>query len=377
MSKFLGLAVAVTICSTAAWGADFYVATTGNDSNPGTLESPVATIAKGIELAADGDNVNVAAGTYDGAVVVNKAVTLLGPNANKAGFATDRAAEAIVKAAAAPAIKLDADGAKLKGFTVNDTPSTETHGTNTNTGVVEMTKANTIAMNNIVVGQSAASGDAGPSGISAYMIDSPTMEGNYVYGCLTTNRSGMKFQTCSGTISAINNKVENCAYLGLYFDSCNGGNIDGNTVSNTAQPGIQVANGAGYVVTNNVITGCNTGNGADKAGLTAAAGATNITFRYNKLSGNKKAGISFRNNTADIGTADVNYNSFLGNEAVGIYMGRAGNVNAQNNYWNSPSGPTGTGADAVALGTNGGTVDSSNFATAEFPDASVSEWNRF
>ncbi len=46
--------------------ADKYVATTGNDTNPGTLASPYLTIRKGIEntVAGNGDTVYVRSGTY-------------------------------------------------------------------------------------------------------------------------------------------------------------------------------------------------------------------------------------------------------------------------------------------------------------------------
>jgi len=44
--------------------ADYYVSTTGNDANSGTLASPFATIQHAVDQATSGDTVYVRAGTY-------------------------------------------------------------------------------------------------------------------------------------------------------------------------------------------------------------------------------------------------------------------------------------------------------------------------
>ena len=48
----------------SAWATDYYVATTGSDSNPGTMSSPFATLQKGVNVAVAGDTVFIRAGTY-------------------------------------------------------------------------------------------------------------------------------------------------------------------------------------------------------------------------------------------------------------------------------------------------------------------------
>ena len=48
----------------AAFAADYYVATTGKDSNPGTLEQPFATLQQGVSKAVAGDTVYIRGGTY-------------------------------------------------------------------------------------------------------------------------------------------------------------------------------------------------------------------------------------------------------------------------------------------------------------------------
>ena len=61
--RLLAFAI-LTVCTGAAQAATLYVATTGNDSNPGTQAQPFRTIAYGITVAVNGDTVRVAAGTY-------------------------------------------------------------------------------------------------------------------------------------------------------------------------------------------------------------------------------------------------------------------------------------------------------------------------
>jgi len=47
-----------------ALAAEYYVATTGSDSNPGTQASPFATLTKGVSSAGAGDTVYIGGGTY-------------------------------------------------------------------------------------------------------------------------------------------------------------------------------------------------------------------------------------------------------------------------------------------------------------------------
>jgi hypothetical protein len=47
-----------------AWANDYYVATTGNDANPGSLAQPFATLQRGASVAMAGDTVYVRGGVY-------------------------------------------------------------------------------------------------------------------------------------------------------------------------------------------------------------------------------------------------------------------------------------------------------------------------
>ena len=60
--------------------ADIWVATTGSDDNDGSQDSPVATIAKAIELAGDGHTIHITNGNYvnDKTLSISKSLTLEG-----------------------------------------------------------------------------------------------------------------------------------------------------------------------------------------------------------------------------------------------------------------------------------------------------------
>ncbi len=56
--------LSVVFVAQTAFAADYYVATTGDDANPGTLDQPFATLQKGAKTAVAGDTVYIRGGTY-------------------------------------------------------------------------------------------------------------------------------------------------------------------------------------------------------------------------------------------------------------------------------------------------------------------------
>jgi hypothetical protein len=58
------LIVTGSLAAAEAWAKDYFVATTGNDSNAGTLQQPFATLQKGIDVAVAGDTVYIRGGVY-------------------------------------------------------------------------------------------------------------------------------------------------------------------------------------------------------------------------------------------------------------------------------------------------------------------------
>jgi hypothetical protein len=63
--------LSLLLLSSSAFAGTWYVATTGSDSNAGTLASPFRTITKGISmLTAAGDVLNVRGGTYNETIII-------------------------------------------------------------------------------------------------------------------------------------------------------------------------------------------------------------------------------------------------------------------------------------------------------------------
>jgi hypothetical protein len=64
-------------CWQTSFAADYYVSTTGDDANPGTIDAPFATIVKGVDVAAAGDVIYVRGGTYkpERRILINKSGT--------------------------------------------------------------------------------------------------------------------------------------------------------------------------------------------------------------------------------------------------------------------------------------------------------------
>jgi hypothetical protein len=89
--RLLGLSasligLAALLAAGSAQATDYYVATTGSDSNAGTMAAPFATLQKGVNTAVAGDTVYLRAGTYN---ITTPATSGAGVNFTKSGTATN------------------------------------------------------------------------------------------------------------------------------------------------------------------------------------------------------------------------------------------------------------------------------------------------
>ena len=105
--------------------ATIYInAVTGSNSNVGSLADPLQTIQAGVNLAAAGDTLEVAAGTYAENITINKSLTMLGANAGVDPNTGTRRPETIIEPAVDDStggviLDVTAPSVVIDGFTVD------------------------------------------------------------------------------------------------------------------------------------------------------------------------------------------------------------------------------------------------------------------
>jgi parallel beta-helix repeat protein len=121
----LALALAFSIMFTAPVAADpgttFYVSNTGSDeTGTGAWDNPWATIQHAVAQVSSGHTIQVASGTYTGAIV-DKDVTILGSTSGTSSIDTGVCYNSGCSPAYKTAFRLDAgaDGAEIGDFTIN------------------------------------------------------------------------------------------------------------------------------------------------------------------------------------------------------------------------------------------------------------------
>lgn len=227
------LAIVLTFALLPGWEAlavgpvTYYVSVSGSDANDGlSPAAPKRTIQAGIDAAADGNTVEVAAGVYEENIVIDKAVTLRGPNAGKAGYASNRVAEAVIKnvkpmADNAINVSISAQNVVVDGFTIEG-GETGYRGILCSNAYNTPTDINVTVQNNRVVkfGWYDAEGPYG-RGI-AFDNASGT---SYVYGIKIKNNFVQ--YAYGGIVLGVNayadvadNRIESCFY-GIHYVSFN------------------------------------------------------------------------------------------------------------------------------------------------------------
>ena len=104
--------VKLTYTNPSVSNSDYYVATTGSNSNDGSSGYPFATLTYAISQAINGDTLNVAAGTYtDEGITLTKSVTIQGAGSAFTIFDGDQSG---------PFMFIDANNVTLKGVTIKE-----------------------------------------------------------------------------------------------------------------------------------------------------------------------------------------------------------------------------------------------------------------
>jgi hypothetical protein len=302
-----------------------------------TQELYYAVIQTAIDEANANDVIHVSAGTYDEVLLIDKSLSLFGPNAATSGLADSLR---VPEARLLQRINISEDNnVTVSGFEFFEVPATTTwtiyiYG-NSNNFTFENNRFINIARGAIRSGDGAQTGNL-------------TVIGNLVDGITTSDR-GLSFGGLYGNSVIADNKIDLAfngtptGVIGLLTPSANGLTISGNEITNVLTQGLQLSGACGNVVIeNNYIHNTNTIEGADRGAIrlygTDFIGP--VTVSGNTLE-NSFNGIAIRNGEAIDGKdITIANNNLSGNANAAIYNGAAtGTLEASCNWFGQASGP--------------------------------------
>lgn len=319
-----------------------YVANGGLDvGDCSVMASPCETINYAISQSVAGDTINVAAGLYNEQVSINKTLTLKGAKAGVDARTRAAVGESIIDHACGP-VQFRADNAVLDGFTVQGSTTSDPcflSGIWTNPGA-SGTQGGHQILNNIV-----------QNNISGIELDNTgTFQTKVQFNLIQNNNnpgpgSGSGIQVNFGLNNALidNNKFSGHTNSSLLVSS--GGNDQQITVSNNELVGGTFERIIFGSVDNSSITG-NTIIGTTSSGAIRLFGGNNgITITCNLLYANQR-GIRVDDPYAIGPNSNItaNNNNIQGNAIAGLQVDSGGyfggSLDATNNWWGSPTGPT-------------------------------------
>ncbi|HNX38814.1 MAG TPA: right-handed parallel beta-helix repeat-containing protein, partial [Candidatus Cloacimonadota bacterium] len=311
-----------------------------------------ATIQAAIDAASDGDEIQIAAGTYNEHVIINKAISLLGPNANISAVDGTRVPEAVIGQYITVNNGAGLSDVIIAGFEFNETDAWHS---------IIMIGGNTEdvqILNNrfINIPWKAIYTEAGANVTNLDMI----ISGNLISGVSSNSESGIYLiNHTGGTIS--NNKIENTVYGGILINTyCHGMTISNNQIYNVPQQGLQLSGDvADVTVSGNIIDHANTAEVSDKGGIRLyASDFTGPVLITGNTISNSYNGIAVKDGYGSLSPAQQEWiqirNNDLSGNVCGVYMPANGSdyLDAEENWWGDPAGPTlrnGVGVTAHVL----------------------------
>jgi len=366
--------------------------------NPGGTNGCFSKINDAIAAAKAHDIIKVAAGTYAEDVVIGKSLSLIGAgsattfvdatglsnafyidgldnakltdvvvqgftaeNANFEGIAVTSASNVTIWGNHVTNNDLSLD---VKDSSCPGLPAWETsEGLDCGEGIHLSGVTYSTISNNVADGNSGGMLISDETGVTQYNVVSGNTLKNNVYDCGITIPShpafnntkpwGIRYNTISGNTSTGNGTAVAGAGAGILFAAfatgatVSGNSVSNNTLSHNGLPGVTVhAHGAGEIITNNAIVG-NTisSNGAD-TGDAATKGPTGINlYGVSALKGfvitqntiSKESYDIVANNPAPV---SIHLNNLMGAGHIGVDNLGKGSVDATQNYWGCPGGPT-------------------------------------
>lgn len=306
----------------------FVDATTGTLTekwSSGNINLPYSTLALGIDAVVPGGTVNVAAGTYEENIIIDKSLTLQGEGSSST----------IISPSSGMAVRITADNVKLNDFSITRTSSPTQL---TDLGILLDSADYCEITNSKIYGNSVGVEllDAGNNIISSSTIDS-NMVGIYFEG--TTDginiESGQPYYSLSINNQITNNTISNSVKaddnsgFGIYFDAeCNNNNIEDNNIINNENGGVYLWKVKNNSIKNNLISG------NASYGIHFFGSDDNIILD-NNIDNNDSA-LIFRASGWPQGLYTVENNTINGNTIMnGVSAEEGISINVANNYWNS------------------------------------------
>ena len=330
---------------------DVWVSSTGSDANDGSQDSPVATIAKAIELVAEGYTIHVGEGTYiANSLTIAKSFAMIGSGK----------------------VIIDGNASKIMNINentiVNFTNVAFTNALNNFGGVMQ--SKGTVNLNNVSIYKNTQKSGSTPTVSSIYNTGVMTIVNSNIY---ENDGYGLIFN--SGNLDIINtsissnNVAKGTTYAFLYIDSGAVNVINSTLSDNTARlGGIWLNKGTLNVnnatFENNVVT---VGNGG---AIHIESDSSTATIKDSKFIGNKankdggaiynKGALNIETSIFDANAASngntgyhgddiynsgiltLHYSALLGKGTNKLIYneGREPSANAQYNWWGTNSNPS-------------------------------------
>ncbi|MEL7636784.1 MAG: right-handed parallel beta-helix repeat-containing protein [Anaerolineaceae bacterium] len=298
--------------------------------------NPDGSIQRAIDLATAGDIIHVAAGTYAEDVLIDKSLTILGPNSDISPVTGERQPEAVVTSFRTQYSEAQT-GVTIKGFEVTG----QVTSTGTLAGIYVGNTQNVTIEHNYIH-------DVESHGIAHFdtPISNLAILDNKLVNISTASDTGIYVGFLTNATIA-DNVIDTTDYAGINITAASTGvDILRNIISNTAGVGIQVSSGLGDVeVSGNIIS--NAGNGlneADKGGIRIyGSGLTGLVSVYDNTISGSQNGIGIKDSTScNLSYLDIYHNSIATTNEVQVYNGCTDTsiLDVTVNWWESITGPT-------------------------------------
>jgi len=294
----------------------------------GTLQPDIwGNVQDGIDHSIAGDTLNVAAGTYTEAVVVNKSLTLQGEGGTteiKFGYGSYPSTSPLT---------ISADEVTVSGLTIRSGPYIEPSWT------IAVGGDSALLTDLYVIKEALLWGNNAPKIAGAAFHVLPGVNGfTFTDATVDSAWNGIYAREDGSDIVVRNVDFTYPGQYAILLKMITGATIEENTFTGAAdQYGVIVTRGSSgiEIVGNEFI-----GSGSSNIGMLLQAYATgtmgDVTILSNEISG-FNTGILVE----DVATSgiSIHHNNIAGNAAYGVnYLG-SGTVNAEANWWGNPSGP--------------------------------------